>query len=219
MMWDLTRPLSEHMRLYPGMPAPKFVDLAMVSRDGYGMSEWTFRNHLGTHLDGPTHFVDGKTLDQYGPERLLTEAAAVHLEQLPAGTIIGPRMLEAALGPNPPGAVVLVTGQWSRWGQEDYFGPFPVLDAAGVVWLLERGIELVAVDAPSVDPVDTDTFPIHRQLLGADCLILENLAWQPDLPGRFVLAALPMLVEGANGAPCRALAWDALPAQLAGPLR
>lgn len=56
-MWDLTYTISEDMLLYPGIPQPVLHDFATPSRDGYGMSEFSFWNHLGIHIDAPTLFL------------------------------------------------------------------------------------------------------------------------------------------------------------------
>jgi arylformamidase len=206
MAWDLTWTLDEEIPLFPGMPKPSFQDVATVARDGYGMSLWTFRNHLGTHIDGPTHFVEGKTLDQYGLDRLIVPAAAVFCDH--TGSFITSDDLAATLGNGPPPAVILITGQWRRWGRAEYFGSYPVLTLEAADWLIDHGVNLVAVDTPSVDPVTDDlTFPVHRRLLARDCLIIENLAWAEEIPARLTLCALPLKVRGANGSPARVVAW------------
>lgn len=48
-------------------------------------------------------------------------------------------------------------------------------------------------------------FPAHHALLGADCLILENLTSLSRLPTRFRLHAYPLAFDG-DGAPVRAVA-------------
>jgi len=210
MMWDLTWTVSEDMVMYPGQPAPVLHDFATAARDGYGMSEYRFWNHLGTHVDGPLHFfADGRPLDEYPLTRLVTPARVV---RGPEGTPIGPAALEQALGTDfGREAVILVTGDWRRWNTPAYFDGYAVLTEDGAAWLVDHHVGLLAVDCPSVDPVATDVYPIHRILLGADCLIVENLAYTPDLPDRVTLAALPIRVKQSNGSPARVIAWDRMP--------
>ncbi|HEX4208696.1 MAG TPA: cyclase family protein, partial [Ktedonobacteraceae bacterium] len=60
---DLTQMLENGMPAGAGLPGPEFTDLARVETDGYGMSKFVFAvNHVGTHIDAPTHIVRGKTL-------------------------------------------------------------------------------------------------------------------------------------------------------------
>ena len=59
----------------------------------------------------------------------------------------------------------------------------------------------------SVDPMDSREYPVHRALLGAGMVILENLAGLGPLAGQAVeLIALPMKYVGADGAPVRVVA-------------
>ena len=206
MQWDLTWTVSEDMVMYPGQPAPVFQDIAEAARDGYGMSEYRFWNHLGTHVDGPLHFfADGRALDEYPLARLVGPARVVRCDDAP---VITASRLEAVLGPEfRHDTVILVTGNYRRWNTSAYYGFYPVLDGAAAQWLTERGVGMVAVDAPSVDPVETVDYPIHHILLGHDCLIVENLAYTPELPDAVMLAALPLRVRHSNGGPARVVAW------------
>jgi len=201
-MWDLTRTIREDMPMHPGAAQPVLKALAVPERDGYGMSEYRFWNHTGTHIDGPLHFVPGgRPLDDYPLERFVTPARVVKATDGP----ITASALARALGEGFSGeAVVLVTGAYERFGTPGYF-EFPVLADDGARWLVERRVGLLAVDAASVDPVDTEAFPVHRVLLAGDCLIIENLAYTPALPDRFRLVALPIKVAGSNGDPARVI--------------
>lgn len=201
-MWDLTRTMREDMPVHPGAPEPVLKALAVPERDGYGMSEYRLWNHTGTHIDGQRHFVaGGRALDDYPLERFVTPATVVKVTSGP----VTAAMLARALGDEFSGeAVVLVTGAYARWGTPDYFD-FPVLSDDGARWLIAHRVGLLGIDACSVDPVDTESFPIHHVLLEGDCLIIENLAYTPELPDRFRLVALPIKVGGSNGDPARVI--------------
>ena len=201
-MWDLTQTIREDLAMYPGQPAPVLHHFAEAARDGYGLSEYRFWNHVGTHIDGPLHFFANRpSLHEYPLERFMCPAHVVHVGSAAAVSV---DLLVAQLGRDcHHRAVVLDTGAHARWNTPAYFGPFPVLTEEAAHWLVDRGVQMLALDAPSVDPVDTETFPLHRILLGGDCLILENLAYTPELPDVFRLVALPIKVAGSNGDPAR----------------
>lgn len=206
-MKDLTYPISETMLLYPGIPQPRLHDLARPEIDGYGMSEFTFWNHLGTHIDAPTHFyADGCSLDQFPVDRFVTMVHTIDCRGL---TVIQPQHLSPILTTVPRGeAVLLLTGQYRYWGTPQYFEPFPVLNDAAADLLVDHEVGMILVDAPSVDRVDTTDFPNHHRLLHAPRLIVENLAYHDDLPQRFKMAALPLKIQSSNGSPARVIAWD-----------
>ena len=199
-MWDLTRTIAEDMPMHPGKPQPVLKALAEPERDGYGMSDYHFWNHTGTHIDGPRHFVAGAAgLETYPLQRFITPARVVHARTGP----VTAAMLAEALGEDfRQEAVILATGAGERFGTPAYFD-FPVLSEDGARWLIDHETGMLAVDCASVDPVDTVDFPIHRVLLGGDCLIIEELAYTSELPERFQLVALPIKVLGSNGDPAR----------------
>lgn len=206
-MWDLTHVIHEEMVLYPGTPAPVLQSLADVATDGYAMSEYRFWNHLGTHVDAPSHFVaTGRSLDEYPLERLICESVVLDCQGRPT---LEPDWLRENLGDCPPPGLFLVTGQYRHWGTPRYYDAFPVLSSAGARWLGTHGVQMLAVDAPSVDPVTTTEFPVHRILLAQDLLLVENVAYTEELPARIQLWALPLKVQRANGSPARvvATAW------------
>lgn len=204
-MWDLTYTISEDMLLYPGIPQPVLHDFATPAQDGYGMSDYAFWNHLGTHIDAPTHFFgDGLSLDQFPVESFMREVHTIHCENL--AVISAPFLLEATRNIPEKAGLLLLTGQYQHWSTPRYFDPFPVLDEAGADYLRQTGYSMILVDAPSVDPVTTETFPVHRVLLKRPLLIVENLAYHPDLPDVFQIIALPIKVKNSNGSPARIIA-------------
>jgi arylformamidase len=64
---------------------------------------------------------------------------------------------------------------------------------------------LVGVDVPSVDQLDSKDLPIHHALYRAGITILESLFLAAVTPGRYLLAAFPLLISGGDAAPTRAV--------------
>jgi arylformamidase len=82
---------------------------------------------------------------------------------------------------------------------------FSGVSAELVHWLADRGVVLVGVDTPSVDVFNSEGLPAHHALLERDVTWIEGL-WLADAePGRYLLVALPILLEGAGAAPVRAV--------------
>jgi kynurenine formamidase len=205
---DLSHEYSNEMPLYPGLPTPAFRDIALVERDGYAMSEYHLLNHIGTHVDAPSHQIaGGDTLDEIPLERLVTDAVTVDLSVREAGAI-GSDELEPLLGDLGEGDwLFLCSDNGRNWGKEAYWTgwSYPDVDAAAA--LIERGIVGIGFDGPSADPVDTETFDLHKVWLGAGRMILENLTNLDLLPARTHVVVAPLKVRAANGAPARVLAF------------
>ena len=72
-------------------------------------------------------------------------------------------------------------------------------------WLADRGVELVGVDTPSVDVFSSKELPAHHALLERGMTWIEGLWLRNAEPGHYLLVALPMLLQGAEAAPVRAI--------------
>lgn len=204
---DLTHPLCDEMAVYPGLPQPRFRAIARVEDDGYAMSEYRLLNHIGTHVDAPSHQIaGGATLDQIPLERLVTDAVTIDVSGRTPGSM-GRDELEPLAGDVGDGDFVFLFSDNGRnYGSESYWSGWSYPDAGAATMLIDRGVSGIGFDGPSADPVDTQTFELHRVWLGAGRLILENLTNLHRLPRRTRVVVAPMKVQDANGAPARVLA-------------
>ena len=72
-------------------------------------------------------------------------------------------------------------------------------------WLADRGVELIGVDTPSVDPFVSTGLEAHRTLMRRGISWIEGL-WLGGVGcGLYLLVALPLPLEGTEAAPIRAL--------------
>ena len=74
--------------------------------------------------------------------------------------------------------------------------------------LLGRGLRLLGVDAPSVDPRTSKTLTVHHMLFSSNAYILENLDLRRVSPGPYELIALPLKYMALDAAPVRAVLRD-----------
>ena len=104
--------------------------------------------------------------------------------------------------------LLLYTGWDEKFGAPDYMEGFPVLSEDAARFLTELELKGVGFDAVSADAVDTEDYAVHKILLGAGLVIIENLTGLGKLPAGipFCLTALPMAIKEADGAPARVMA-------------
>ncbi|HEY1369939.1 MAG TPA: cyclase family protein [Gaiellaceae bacterium] len=204
---DLTHAYSDEMPVYPGLARPSFAPIARVEDDGYAMSEYHLLNHIGTHVDAPSHQIaGGDTLDEIGLERLVTDAVTIDVSQREPGPL-PLEELRPHLDKIRAGDLVFLHSDNSRnYGSEAYWTGWSYPDADASRALIERGISGIGFDGPSADPVDTTTFELHRIWLSAGRLIIENVANLDQLPERAQVVVAPMKVRQANGGPARIFA-------------
>ncbi|MFC7078836.1 cyclase family protein [Halorussus caseinilyticus] len=208
---DLTHPLDETTTVYPGDPAVERTPSATHDADGYRVTELRLGTHTGTHLDAPSHTEpDGKSLDAFDPGTFAFDARVVDCSESEARETIGP---EAVPDDADIEMLVFRTGWDDHWGTDRYYD-HPYLASETAAACAERGYH-VGIDALSPDPSPSATgseageepggVPAHRELLGSDLLVLENLTALGDPPARFELRAYPLALA-ADGSPVRAVA-------------
>jgi arylformamidase len=89
--------------------------------------------------------------------------------------------------------------------RERFTGDFAGLDPSLAPELAARGVVLVGIDTPSVDPYEDEAFEAHRALARARVTWLEGLVLADVAPGHYDLVALPLRIEGGDGSPVRAV--------------
>jgi isatin hydrolase len=84
---------------------------------------------------------------------------------------------------------------------------WPAPDVSAIELLIDRGVECVGIDAPSIGAVH-DPIPVHVRGLSSGVVYIEGLANLAELPaagGYFIF--LPVKVRGATGGPGRAIGF------------
>ncbi|MFC5367765.1 cyclase family protein [Salinirubrum litoreum] len=205
-MQDLSHPIRTGMPTYPGDPAVSLTPHATHESDGYRVTSLSLGSHTGTHVDAPAH-VDpgGKTLADYPVERFRFDARLADCRGVGAGEAVEVADLRSAgLETDVADRDLLVvrTGWADHWDTDAYLD-HPYLAPGAAAWCAER-VLAVALDTPSPDPFGDAALPAHHALLGADCLVIENVTNLSGLPARFAVRALPVL--GVDGSPVRVVA-------------
>lgn len=204
---DITMGVSPQIPTFPGSPKPQFIEWDKIHTTGYNMEMIFLSTHTGTHLDAPYHFAEnGSRIDQIPPRRLVGRA---HLIE-PAGFNIEVEdvvRFEQENGSLSGTTLIFHTGWSDRIAHPRYFEENPGLEADAASYIVSKGVNLVGIDSPSIDPGHLGDFAAHRILAAGDVLILENLTNLDRIRNAcFDLIALPLKLEGATGSPVRAVA-------------
>jgi kynurenine formamidase len=188
----------------------------------YGGSE-----HVGTHLDAPFHFAEGKwTTERIPLGRTIGPAIVIDVRRQSGADrdyrLSGDdlRRWEKRYGRVPTGAIVLMHSGWGKyWGdRKRYFGSdepgdasnlhFPGMSKEAAEFLVkQRRVKAVGVDTPSIDHGPSKDFIVHQILGAANVPIFENVAAVDRLPAKgATVFAIPMKIKGGSGAPLRIFA-------------
>ena len=156
--------------------------------------------HTATHCDAPFHFTPaGATIEQLSPEVFVGPTWVVDVRDSDRNWLPRLESLDFAGTPR----VLFHTGGWPDTGR--FPERIPVMEPELPDWLADRGVYLIGVDLPSVDPLDSKTLDNHHALGRRGISILEGLWLDEVTAGRYELIALPLKIVGADGSPVRAV--------------
>lgn len=209
MLVDLTHTITPEIPMYPGSQEPSLSPSATLAGAGFRETQLSMASHTGTHMDAPSHFLqDGQTLDSLPISQFCGRALVVDVSHLPAGAAVEESFLHDRQAGRSADFVLFYTGWETRWKNGGYFeDAFPILSREAARYLVSCGLKGVGTDAPSVDRLENGECPIHKILLSGGLVILENLCLKKVAAReRFMLFALPLKFERADGAPIRAVA-------------
>jgi kynurenine formamidase len=206
-------------------------DLIYSNGLGWAIEEVQAITHTGTHVDAPYHYgpiSEGKparTIDQVPLEWCFGPGVLLDFRHKSAGEFIDIADLEAALDRieyelRPFDIVLLHTGADKRLGTTDYFRQ-PGLGREGVLWMVERGVKVIGIDAYTLDRPFADMvadyrrtgdgrfiWPAHFAGIEREYCQIEKLAnlEQIPRPHGFFVSCLPVKIQGASAGWCRAVA-------------
>ncbi len=201
MQWiDVTIPMREGMTVWPGDAPFRLEARSRIARgEGSNVSTVTLSTHAGTHVDAPWHFEDdGKRLHEVANEVFFGHALVIGYEG--DGHI---RADDLGREPLPP-RILLKTSNSARHWSEPFHRDYVAFEADAAERCVREGVKLIGVDYLSVAPYKQEGQETHRILLGHDVFVVEGLVLNAVPEGWCEFVVLPLPLEGADGAPCRA---------------
>ena len=203
-IYDISLTITEEIPCWPGDQKPKIEKTHSFDKgDIANVSKLTLSAHTGTHVDAPSHFLQGEnSVEQLPLDTLIGEALVI---EIPNEKVLTRAALEKAN--IPPGTIRLLikTPNSELWKTapaftEDYVG----ISADGAQYLVDLGIRLIGVDYLSVATME-DMVATHEILLGSSTIIVEGLNLAEVPSGAYTLCCLPLKIQGTDGAPTRAV--------------
>ena len=212
---DLSQTYANGMPHAQTIPAPCFEQVKSVERDGYSVTQLSVATHIGTHIDAPSHLIEGgQTVEDISLDMLVGPAFTVSIDRGPGEEItdqdLENTVAENAVDSSPGDALLIQTGWGEKFGDEDY-GNHPYLSEDAARWIVDRDFRLVGLDITTPDMpghlrTEDFDFQVHRILLGSGVLIVEHLYLEEVVGERFELIVGSLKIEVGDGAPARVLA-------------
>jgi kynurenine formamidase len=228
---DLTYPFSEETHHWP-TAKPFHLEKVNEGRTpaGYWYSSYDYSGseHVGTHMDAPFHFAEGKwTTEQIPLARTIGPGVVIDVRRKAEKNpdyllqVDDVAAWEKIHGRIASGSIILARTGWGKyWGdRKRYFGTdepgnvtdlhFPGLSKELAEFLVkQRSVKAVGIDTPSIDHGPSRNFVVHQVLGAANVPIFENVSALDRLPEKgATIFALPMKIKGGSGAPLRIFAF------------
>lgn len=198
---DISQRLNQDVPVWPG-DTPFSFELAWTKEQSgsVNVGKVVMSTHTGTHIDAPFHFdSEGKKVLELDLHLYIGKAKVVHL---PGKESIGAEEL-ACFDLTGVTRLLIRTDSWNDPTR------FPTnicyLRPDLAPFLAEKGVRLVGLDVPSVDPLDSKELAAHHALLQHEIHILEGAVLAQVEEGDYELIALPLPFEEADGSPVRAV--------------
>jgi arylformamidase len=151
--------------------------------------------HNGTHIDAPSHFINGAdTVSDIDLNKIIGYAYVAKGEgEITA--IDAERIIQKAKKSSEEAAKRILLG-----------GKITVTNEAAKIFA-ESGIFLIGNESQSVGP-ENAPMAAHLELLSRGVVILEGIRLSEVPEGVYMLFAAPLNLGGFDGAPCRAILVD-----------
>jgi len=200
-IYDISRKLINGMPVWPGDTEFQYeVSWPMEESGSVNVGRLELSTHTGTHVDAPFHFDnEGKKVIDLDLNLYIGTARVIDM--------IGKESIGAAdLDKIDLEGCQRVLIRTLAWVNPDVFPDrIPHLEPDLAPLLASKGVKLIGLDVPSVDPIDSKELLAHHSLNANGIHILESLRLDEIEPGDYELIALPLpLVEG-DGSPVRAV--------------
>jgi arylformamidase len=203
---NITLPLRNAMVHWPGNDPPR-VELIHDEAKGDRAPLWeiTISTHTGTHIDAPRHFQpDGKTIDQLPLDIMIGPARVIEIkdtETIKPGELAGQNIQAGE-------RLLFKTVNSSRAYQtNEFYEDFVYFSTDAAHFLAEKKVSVVGLDYIAVGShKDVDNLKeVHETLFNGGAWIIEGLNLSGAKAGRYELICLPLIIEGGDACPARAV--------------
>lgn len=201
MLYDLSPTLRPETPVYPGDTPLEVAWVATLEAGASAnVSRLTTTPHLGSHVDSPFHTeARGETIADLTLAPYLGPCRVIRVPPVP---LLEPRHVDG-FDLTHPGRLLLRSE--SVRDPKVFPERYTALSPELATLFAERGVLLVGMDTPSVDPGDSETLEAHHILFRGGVAILEGLTLEGVPEGLYELIALPLKLAGLDASPVRAI--------------
>ncbi len=199
-IYDVTMPIYEGMMAYKNKEEnePQIKKTRSIEQ-GSNETKLTLYSHGGTHVDAPYHMLDaGYTLDKIPLNQLYGKCKVLDL------THVDDVILEEHIEKYEFDKGDFIFLKTKNSMTESFDNNFIYLSPKAAQHLMEKGVEVVGIDALSIER-NCPEHTTHNILLGGNILIVEGLRLKEIEEGEYTAVIAPLPILGGDGSPARVL--------------
>ncbi|EKS73351.1 arylformamidase [Burkholderia sp. SJ98] len=199
---DISPPINPATPVWPG-DTPVGIERVwrMEAGSPVNVARLTLSPHTGSHADAPLHYDEhGAPIGEVALDTYIGACRVVHC--IGASPLVTLEHVAAHLADCPP-RVLLRT--YTNAPLDAWDSAFAAVAPETIDLLAEKGVKLIGIDTPSLDPQDSKTMDAHKRIRAHGMAILEGLVLDAAAPGDFELIALPLKFSTLDASPVRAV--------------
>lgn len=199
---DISPLINPEIAVFPGdKQFSREILLDFKNSDNLLLSSINTTVHIGAHTDAPNHYhkdgadIASRDLNYYlGQCQVISidieRSKRIEIKDLNNVEIKAQRVLfKTKSFPDP-----------NFWNND-----FNSLSTDLVEYLADKGVILIGIDTPSVDPYDSKDLESHNMIYKKDLAILEGIVLDKVKDGLYTLISLPLKIKDADASPVRAI--------------
>jgi arylformamidase len=195
---------AEGVDCLPGAPAISSMNTVIM-----------LNTHIGTHIDAPRHFyADGASVSEIPLDRIvMREAVVLDVSHKAAGQGVTAEDLERTNVRPGPGQIAVIKTSWTdrAFGKPEFWNETIHLEPSVGEWVERQGVSAVAMDCFPEKPfwlmtlTPAERGANHKRWLKAGIPMIQMLTALDRIAPKFILVALPLNLQGMDGAPARVI--------------
>lgn len=216
---DLTHPLTPQIPTWNGS-CGFCLEIKKDYDRMFRVQKMSMHAGVGTHMDAPSHRIEGGlSIADIPLEQLIVPACVLDVSARADAdyeiSVEDIENYEKANGVIPKNSLVIGYTGWEQfWSDSSSYRNldaegkmhFPAFSGKAAEFLLKREIAGIAIDTLSPDCKD-QSYPVHKHILGAGKYIIENISNCSQIPPKGCYAiVLPLRAEETTESPIRAIA-------------
>ncbi len=202
---DLSVAISDKYLVYPGDEALAIRQTRDLKNDGYNLNQLYLNMHIGTHVDFPSHVVELKIKEEIDFNCFIGKANIIKPEVV--NNVVSTKDLESKYYKllNREKILLLDLNKAGQINTNEYYDQI-VFEPLILDFFLKNEITTLGADIPSFAYVNDDNLLMHKDLLGNNIFLIENLTNLHLLKPHFYFIGLPLKIENVEASLIRAIA-------------